>query len=305
MSLRDKAREVKSAGESERGNFTPHGVPLRIYQWWLSQSKSKRARAIRAGRRRENFCHFWRVVLFWAPLRKVAQGFNKIAPYLAVLVLIAAVVVFVWGLIVSQSMLIFVLQALGMIAAIASFVVGLIGGTAIALGEERQKRADLPPLRYSVPFAIFGLPTAIVAFIITKAIIFDGNNLSLYNKQIGFSALGLLALVVVLGIGSTAGWFNMIWIILGFAALIVLALLVVFMISLLADYISGKRSLAKTQAAEAREKFLIEHGHYPFVEPGRVAKFFSGAGDFIVLLAQVVRVNKWKICPLVEINETN
>jgi hypothetical protein len=35
--------------------------------------------------------------------------------------------------------------------------------------------------------------------------------------------------------------------------------------------------------------------------PGRIAKFFKGAGDFCHLIFQVVRVKKWKICPFVEI----
>jgi hypothetical protein len=34
-----------------------------------------------------------------------------------------------------------------------------------------------------------------------------------------------------------------------------------------------------------------------------MAKIFSGIGDLVVLLAQVVRVKKWGICPLVEIDD--
>jgi hypothetical protein len=35
----------------------------------------------------------------------------------------------------------------------------------------------------------------------------------------------------------------------------------------------------------------------------KVRAFFRGLGDFLILLGNVVRVKKWKICPLVEIPE--
>ena len=44
-----------------------------------------------------------------------------------------------------------------------------------------------------------------------------------------------------------------------------------------------------------------EYVYGPKKEPGRLKKFFAGLGDFFVLAANVVRVKKWKICPLVEV----
>ena len=32
--FRERAAEVKAAGEEARGDFTPNGVPKRMYQWW-------------------------------------------------------------------------------------------------------------------------------------------------------------------------------------------------------------------------------------------------------------------------------
>jgi cation transport ATPase len=36
-------------------------------------------------------------------------------------------------------------------------------------------------------------------------------------------------------------------------------------------------------------------------KPGRVSRFFRHLGDFFLLVGNVIRVKKWKICPLVEV----
>lgn len=69
MNFRDKAKEIKERGAAERRNFTPRGVPLKMYNYWLNNSRTSIvAIGIQGGYRKENFCHYWRVVALWAPL---------------------------------------------------------------------------------------------------------------------------------------------------------------------------------------------------------------------------------------------
>lgn len=65
--LRQRAAQVKEVGAMERRNWNPApgSAHHKIYRWW--QRKSGKHVPV------ENFCHFWRVVLIWAPLRWLAK----------------------------------------------------------------------------------------------------------------------------------------------------------------------------------------------------------------------------------------
>jgi magnesium-transporting ATPase (P-type) len=305
MSLRDKAREVKEAGVAERGNFTPDGVPLRVYKWWLEQSKSKRASAIRNGTRKENFCHFWRVVLVWAPLRKLWHGVLNIAPWLALAVGLTALGIFIYALVTVPSVLTFVLQVLLATLITACLIAGFPAGATLAMSPERRKRNDMLPMKFAVPLAVVGLPTATVAFVITKVVCLYRDHLRAYDKQVALgTAVAVLAAAATL-IGIGAGWLTLLVVSGTILALACTVFGLIILGMVFSDYISGKRAMTKLRISDAREKFYDEHGHWPedeTREPSLVSKFFSGIGDFIILLAQVVRVNKWKICPIVEVD---
>jgi MFS family permease len=306
MSLRTKAREVKAAGEAERGNFTPTGVPLRAYNWWLDESNSKRASAIRNGARKENFCHFWRVVLFWAPLRKTGYGIYNVAPYVGTLIAIAAIGAFVAGLILSESMLVFVLQLLAVIITVAIAFGGFIAGATIGMGREAAKRNDMPPLKFVVPMFIISLPTALIAYGIAGVVTFWSDNLTQYSKQIMIGLIAAILAGFLAAVGFSSGLATLGLVLASVAAAIALCAVVIAGGYFLADYLSGKRVLAEEEGRKRLHAYMATHnGEFPpepESEPGRVAKFFSGLGDFIILIAQVVRVNKWKICPLVEVD---
>ena len=79
--FRTKARDIKQAAEAERGNFQPTGAPLRLYNYWLERTNSKRGIAVRLGVSRENFCHFWRVVAIWAPFMWFRQKADKVVTH--------------------------------------------------------------------------------------------------------------------------------------------------------------------------------------------------------------------------------
>jgi hypothetical protein len=269
--FRSKAREIKAAGEAERGNFEPTGAPLRLYNYWLSETRSDRGRAIRRGDRKENFCHFWRVVAIWAPLmflRRKAEAFFTSKVGIAITV---AVALFALATVVTTvgDWTDFLLGVGGAVAFVA-----VLMGIIIGVDWLRQKHEKV-----LIGIIIAGLAVAVLAF---------------------FTALVLdFGLVPVLA--WTAGIAG------GVAAL-------VFILIKVGEWISGLRSIAKAKAkAEhdaAWEAYLNDEGPNPYARPERkpdpawlvaVFGFFRGIGDFLILLGQIVRVKKWKICPMVEV----
>src|SRR6478609_6954006 len=141
MSLRDKAREIKAEGESERGNFTPHGVPLRMYNYWLNSTDGKKALAIRVGIRKENFCHFWRVVAIWAPLLWIGRVLERVIfnPITGALVATAAAVALIASLFIWHNFAAVMGMVLVVVLALAVIVCGAVGGASLAIPEKEYR----------------------------------------------------------------------------------------------------------------------------------------------------------------------
>lgn len=272
MNFRQRAAEVKAAGEETRGDFTPHGVPKRMYQWWLENSPSDKAQEIKNGTRRENFCHFWRVVVIWTPLlwalTKVLDGAEWVSERvtgtqagIAFLVLLSGVVALI---VTTTGTWIEFLQIVGFLLLVT------VGA---------------------------GLFVALLYFLDKK---------TKNGVEILFGTLAVIAVLIALCAGFLAVGFWLFAIIGGVAAFVFLAILLGVAAG---KWVEAWRADRRTRANEAEE--LAWERYYdgdgpdpsarPVREPGRFSKFFSGIGDFLVLAAQVVRVNKWKICPLVEV----
>lgn len=268
--FRSKAREIKAAGEAERGNFTPTGVPKRMYGYWLRNTTSVNGRRIREGRRKENFCHFWRVVAIWAPvmfLKNKAEDFvtSKVGAVSMVLAALAAIFLVVNSTIGFVDFLI----GLGIGFAVIAAVMGLIvGGT--WLHENKPKALER--------IFLGGIALAVLAFLVALVVDF------------GFIALAWVAGII----GGIA--------------------LAVFILVKVGEWINGLRAIAREKARtadeEAWEKFYAGEGPDPSARPEptpppawavAIGNFFRGIGDFLILAGQVVRVKKWKICPMVEI----
>lgn len=265
--MREKAREIKAAGEAERGNFEPHGVPKRVYSYWLENSVSNKADAIGSGQRRENFCHFWRVVAIWAPLLWLGLEvvFTKT---FAVVLGLASLVALVWLLTVSPTVLIGLGLILTAVAAVAA-VFGLF-----YLIDQYYPESWIPA---------------------TKKVL-----TGLLIVAIAAGLIGLLVAAVI-----DFGWIVLAYI----AGFIAGTVALIFGVATLSTFIEGRRALARKKHSDyldslSYEEYLAyrEQKNAPR-EPGKISKFFSGVGDFLVLAAQVVRVKKWKICPMVDIND--
>lgn len=270
--FRERAAEVKAAGEEARGDFTPHGVPLRMYNWWLANSPSEKADAINSGTRKENFCHFWRVVAIWTPLlwalKKVLDGGEWVAE-----------------------------RVTGTQAAVAgvTLLVGVVALVVTTTGDWSQFLSFLGFLLLITT----GIATVmgLIFFLIEKTE--DG-----FLYLMGTIVLAAYVFMTYAGFKDIGWWVFLIelGIVAGLAALIVTVIAV-------GEWIEGARANARRKAKDADEAawndYMNDEGPNPYArkvkQPGRLSKFFSGVGDFLVLATQVVRVNKWKICPLVEV----
>lgn len=301
--FKTKAEQVKAAGIAERGNFQPHGAPLRLYNYWLEHSKSKKAYAIRWLDRKENFCHFWRVVVIWAPLMALVRGFKRALPVLSALLLAGGLVALIVACIMSTDVLVLLGQVTLFLIGCAAVSFGLLCGVSAGNTPDDRLKHDLFEDRRVITAGfIVGLPGALISYTITWAV-------RLYNRYLlehtafvmvflaGAAIAGILAFTTVVG-----GWQVLVTVLALAAWLLAVFALASWAGGRIAERLAGQRALA----AQERIEYYEEHGEFPEDaerEPGRIARFFSGVGDFLILATQIVRVNKWKICPLVEVDK--
>lgn len=308
MSLREKAREVKAAGEEARGDFTPTGAPLRAYKYWAQRSRNVPDK--------ENFCHFWRVVVFWAPFMAFRNGLERLfsnAYFLGAVAVALLVAIVLAGITWGQ----FGTIALIVLAALYG-IAGLVFGGIYASekydhdswkpkpdGVDRwQWNGDIFQPEVEPVFkwvTLFTLPTSWLTFSIFSI-----------GKRLGKDTVGLIfrGLAFTLGFGYIAfllviGFVQLGWWMLAVLGGIVGGLATLFGVVIgLGHLFENLRAYRKQKAAKrpAPTNDKLAEVKAPR-EPGKVSKFFSGIADFLVLAAQVVRVNKWKICPLVTIDD--
>lgn len=298
MNFRDKAREIRSRGEAERGNFAPTAgsVPVRMYQYWAKDSGKAPAR--------ENFCHFWRVVALWAPARFVKNKVMDVADYFLERKIATGI-----GLVVLYLLCAFVLLTTdALMGGILMFVIplsilGTISGLILSLNLDNDPLTD-SEFKSCLVFAFLGLPVSLPVFLLSKGI---QNWPKSWTEPVG-NAIAKLGIGILIAAGFallTLGFLELGWVFL----LYLVGILggsagVVFGGIFLVDFLIGRRAAALEREEKEAEEYFIVNGVWPTVEPkepGRVKKFFSGVADFLILAAQVVRVKKWKICPMVTI----
>lgn len=308
--LREKARAVKAAGEAERGNFNPTGAPKRMYDYWLDRTDSKRGVDIRLGLRKENFCHFWRVVAIWGPLMWLGKAINRNMNKIALVLGLAATIAFVIALFTVADFWVMVLGIIGVAIVIGLLTGGFIAGISSTMTRSERIRNNWMVEKKTIAFfGVVGFPGFIVGYLLlwivrgAAAVVVEP--VRNHPKAAAITGLTLLLAAAFGASFLIEGLMGMAVFALVLAGAVAVVALGIFVAMVLSDYVSGKRALAEQQ----RELYYETHGEYPkppVREPSaldrKMSGFFRGLGDFIVLIAQVVRVNKWKICPTVEID---
>lgn len=285
MSLREKAQEVKAAGEAARGDFTPSGAPLRAYKYWAARSKNVPDR--------ENFCHFWRVVVFWAPFMAFRRGVESMFSSPVFLGLVAAVCLvaivlagLTWTEFGAAALLVFVT-----IYACAGLVFGAV------YADEKAKGRSENWLKWST-FAT--LPTSWASYSAMTV----SNKLDRSTKRtVGNALLALIAtagLIAILVAGfADLGW-SFLLVLLGFVLALAVFVAVIIALGNVAQSLRAYKYEKKAAAIDNDEDEPVEEK-----TPGKVSQLLTSIADFLILAVQVVRVNKWKICPLVTIDEVD
>jgi len=303
--LRERARAIKAAGEEARGEFTPTGAPLKVYSYWAKRS--------RHAPDRENFCHFWRVVMFWAPLMALRNGVVNVAthPVSVILGILVTLAMIAYVLLTVDSAIMAVLGGLLIILGFVLAGLGLISGVSLALDNDYTRgEYDLPPFKFALPLTILGAPLGLPAFLIARAVRFYGDHLTKWDKQIGLGALAMMFIAFFTFIGFAAGIGTLVValaIVLGFVGIVIGGAIG---LDALSTRVAGKRKVREQEAREALFVYMAEHdGELPPEPEQRLSNFeykmlafFKGVGDFAILFGQVIRVNKWKICPTVDIS---
>lgn len=223
-----KTEAVLEKGKQARETWSPRlgSTPLRHYLWWRQQTGKVRPQ--------ENFCHFWRVVLIWAPLlrlRKMTLDRNAVVWMRRNVggggLVIAACVLYLTALFAYSSV------------AIARELWGAVGAWAILLG----------------PLSVVACFAALIGCIVAFSYGCKGTAW-LYRKFM-----------------SSGEWTN--------------------------EPVKPIISRRVRQSPLVRRQ-LPQRAR---VASGKLKRSCRSVGEYIVLMAQVVRVKKWKICPLVEIPE--
>lgn len=281
--LRARAQEIKEAAAEERGNYEPPAVPRRIYDYWTKHSLAEVPE-------RENFCHFWRVVAIWAPLTFVRVQLVRIGSSNTGL-----------GVLVGLYVTTFVLLAFT--DAWAATVAGLGAPYVIAgvlAGAYRVAENDFD--RIETALFYFTLPVSGPLFLVGKAI---KNFPKRWEEKLKTAMLVFaVAVFVVLVVAwlyvlfVEYGWLGIGLLLAGIAGAAALIVGLVY----LTNFIAGRRAIKRKAESEALFDAIERGERVSFTKPpGRLSRFFSGLADMLIFVAQVVRVKKWKICPIVRI----
>lgn len=235
MNLQEKQAAILAEGKRRRGNFSPApgSAPLRAYNYWAENGGTVP--------KQENFCHFWRVVVIWAPIYWLI--FNVVEP--------------IFTNRVSRAV-----------------------GRGIAWVFETPYKA------YTNKWTLS-----------QRRKFWDRLGITLVS-MIGVALLVVVGTLFVMNFGDA--WLPTLLVFGGVATLFAVIIGLAYVYDELKTRYDAKRFVARQEA--------IENGNFTWAEPkepGRVKKFFRGIGDFFTLIAQIIRVKKWKICPLVQIPTTD
>lgn len=202
----------------------------------------------------------------------------------------------------------FITSKTGIVATIAFVVIGLVIGSVVSGGFAKF-----------LGLFLLSVTAAMMLVVVCVGIVFfvEKHWRSSWTRAVGkiapYLAVGtgvclLIGLIVFLVVSR--GWLSLLLAIGFLAGVIAIAFAIAFGLSQLTEYIAGRRSLKHTAERNARYDYFNEYGRYPEAEPTQpntlvvyLTGFFSGLADFLILITQIVRVKKWKICPMVEINQ--
>ena len=307
-----KAAEVRKQGALNRGEFQPTGKPKDVYLFWLRHQKYPPTM--------ENFCHFWRVVAVWAPLLWLRLQFKALGGFLAskaatsggvIAGLLVVIGVLITLAITVDAAFVYVpLTIIALVYATLGVVAGFIANSEYdSLAEMRADEDETETAMVN----LWTLPISWPAYHVARFLhavpqkVWDVLLLGIAGVA-GIALVGLIGTLLFLGAGEF-GWMLLVAIVAVVAGIAGLfGLLYLFFIA--RDAFLQRRDRkeaeyeAKVASGEIKPKEPVQNVQWvpgPFLS--KIIGFLVGVKDFAVLAFNVVRVNKWKICPIVKIEQ--
>jgi hypothetical protein len=304
MNLRSKTKQVLEKGEAERRSVDPveGTLPVKLYNYWASRTPSDVPE-------RENFCHYWRVILFWAPMYFLGEKFlNFVSTTYGTVIMFLSILLSLALVFTTSSSITFAFLFIGLLL---SGVVGIV--SAMFLLDRKYSKSPILS-EDEVQYARKGAVLGFVGSIPTLAVFYFVRGLMLVSRKIpkpskrvvkyaerSVLTFCLIALTLVLGLGIYElfigiGWWTVAVIlgvpaaILGFGTFLMRA--------------EEKHDKQRRAEQEARWEYFDIHGEFPTPpakKPGTLKKIYHGFLDLVVFVFQVIRTKKWKICPYVDV----
>jgi MFS family permease len=297
MSLKTRTQEVLEAGKAKRGDWQPEkgSWSERRYQYYHKRTGK--------GRENENFCRFWRVATIWATKERWAERAENVSDktYGIIAVLVYALIISLFAQ--SSAWLVSVI-----IVAVPLAVAGIISTVELLRKRSRweepltDKQRKLAWVFAALAFPV-SLPIAGLTWVIRRWP--SEWNETVVNVILGIFSLGVLALFVFFIIDTFHDWTWAAVITIAIVAVIVTAVVAAFAFA--AVLISGFREKKKEARQNEYERRLdagepVEYTAIVHPFSAWLGRLFTNIGDIIIFVAQVVRVKKWKVCPLVQMD---
>lgn len=283
--FKSQAKQVKRDAAIARHNWDPDPSSwhFRMYKWWQRKSAHYNSR--------DNFCHYWRVVLIWAPL-------VWLAPIICVVGCLAAIALLIAVFFLAP-------EGRGSLLILAGIVYVVIG---CMIGGESVKKFSLtgkPNVQRGL-VELFFLPVVIVVFALFGLIwplrnLFVGlhTRYDFYNRArrwffgASLRSSGLLnwvrpvnvlavALIALFGVYEPRS-------LLVITGVILLCASIVSLLYLADRTVEKRRETAKSSSVTTK--------------PSNVRRVFYGMTGIFALIWSAILAAKWKICPIIKLPE--
>jgi hypothetical protein len=314
--LRRSANEVRKAGAAKRGRWDPESdSPAYLrYAWWV-----KRTGAVIE---RENFCHYWRVALIWAPLRKLADKLAFLVKPLICLGIVLSVLLAGYGVRKLGQIVDGFWLKVGIGALVVLGLAWLLAGAIVALwvlipfipDDSAQPLDPLTRCEKTVCWVIGVLTFPVFAAVVVLCALFVGLGW-LHNERVVLRTFEWLCEAHFTG-SKWFGWFRPGYALL--AALVglsfeyswalevleyIIGLTVVIGAIVALSYSSSEYTERQASIREARDEAEVYDITSQPAAPKRsyLRDVLNAVVDFLALVWWAIVARKWRICPLVEL----
>jgi hypothetical protein len=161
--IREKRQALIRKGEQERKIRPAEGKPRELYEYWRAHTKRHVGRV--------NFCHYWRVVVIWAPLMKVRMFVKQLFRHPVAWVALSLLVVTGIATLIIQypnGIGFILLIILATLASIAGIMAGVFIGTTLHGGEVNLRVSSRPEQVVVLLIAAVCLPATVTGYIINR-----------------------------------------------------------------------------------------------------------------------------------------